>query len=278
VARRLRFAAPCILPAVCALLPALAQQQKPASSNPAGKEAAMGAALALETEQNEKMLHEPEICAYIQGLGETLAQHAGLGGPATVRVIDSAEIRGLAFPGGFLFISSGLIARTESEAELAGVIAHLIGHVAAGHRTHSMSSGQGSSGRDMVRVYFFGSSRSSCLRLMGESEAPAGWVVRFRAAERKADLLAINYLRQAHFDPLAVLEFFNKLRYDEPRLLDRISSDELIAMRASVEERLPPEPDYVVSSAAFTRTRERVAALLKPKVVRPPTLEREPAP
>ena len=109
---------------------------------------------------------------------------------------------------------------------------------------------------------------------MGENEVPAGWVVRFRAAERKADSLAIGYLREARFDPLAVLEFFNKLRYDEPRLLDRMSSDELIAMRAYVEERLPPEPDYVVSSAAFARARERVAASLKPKVAPAPALER----
>src|SRR5574341_293283 len=106
------------------LWPSFSQQHGPVPS--AGKEVALGRQLALDTEQHEKILRDPEVTEFIERLAGTLTRQAALGWPVRVRVIDSADVRSLAFPGGFLFVTIGLIIRTETEAELAGVLAHQI--------------------------------------------------------------------------------------------------------------------------------------------------------
>jgi len=62
--------------------------------------------------------------------------------PFTIKVIDSEEINAFAFPGGFLFVNYGVILAAENEAELAGVMAHEIAHVAARHATRQMTRAQ----------------------------------------------------------------------------------------------------------------------------------------
>jgi len=259
---------------LAALLPALAEEQDRDSQTPpySGAETALGAQLAQQTERTEKLLEDTEVALYVRNLGERLARHAGL--RASARVLDSPDIYSLALPGGFIYISTGLIVRTESEAELAAVLAHLIAHLAEGHRMHTIARGQNASQYDLVRVNFFGTSRSSCLRLMKEHEVPSGWIVRYGAAERKADTDAVRYLHAAGFDPVSLSEFFNKLRYEQPQMAGRMSSEELIAMRNYAEEKFTPSPDYAVNSETYVRLRGRLAGALKPKLV-PPTLERK---
>lgn len=254
------------LTALLVLFPLLAGPQNtvPKDAPPySDKEIALGTALARRTERTEKLLDDVDAAAYVQSLGDALAKAAGLGGSVTVRVIDRTESYALAFPGGRLYLSTGLLARTENESELAGVLAHLIAHLAAGHRMHSIASRPGSSRYDLVFVDFFGTAGSSCLRLMKENEVPSGWIIRYGAAEKKADLLAAGYLHDARFDPLSLPEFFNKLRYAEPRLADRYSSKELIETRTQIEDKFPPRPKPAASSESYVRTRARVAAAVK---------------
>lgn len=251
------------------LWPSFTQQRGPVPS--AGKEVALGRQLALDTEQHEKMLRDPEVAEFVQRLAGTLAVQAALDWPVSVRVIDSADVRSLAFPGGFLFVSTGLITRTETEAELAGVLAHQIAHLAARHSPDTISRGPGTTRNELIRVYF-GSWGPSCLRLSLDSAWPKGMVIRMRATERKADTMAMQYLGASRYDPLAVLEFFSKLRYDQPRLADRLSAEELIAMRAKVEDGLPPDADYIVSTETFVNIRARLIAERKLAKAAPPSL------
>lgn len=256
-----------------ALLPAQAgQSERREQTSPySGAESALGAQLAQQAERTEKLLEDPEAAAYVRDLAGKLARHAGL--RVSARVLDSSDLFSLALPGGYIYISTGLIVQTAAEAELAAVLAHLIAHLAEGHRMHSIARGQNVSQYDLVRVDFFGTSRSSCLRLMRENEVPAGWIVRYGSAERKADTVAAGYLHAAGFDPVSLPEVFNKMRYEQPRMAGRMSSEELIATRTYIEETFAPAPAYVANSETFARIRGRLVEALKRKMP-PPPLER----
>ena len=62
--------------------------------------------------------------------------------PFTIKVIDTEEVNAFALPGGFFFVNSGLILKADTEAELAGVMAHEIAHVAARHGTRQATRGE----------------------------------------------------------------------------------------------------------------------------------------
>ena len=105
------------------------------------KEIALGKQLAQEVEQGAKIVDDPVISEYVNRLGQNLVRNSDAKVPFTIKVIDSDEVNAFALPGGFFFVNSGLIMRAESEAELAGVMAHEIAHVAARHGTRQASRG-----------------------------------------------------------------------------------------------------------------------------------------
>ena len=158
--------------------------------------------------------------------------------PLAARVIDSQDARAIAFPGGFVYITRGLIARAETEAELAGVVAHEIAHIVARHGMRPLS--RDANPQPDVPLAFAGGWSGACTRFAGSNAVPATLLSTLRAFELEADSVAVRYLRAAGYDPLAMIEFFNKLRYEEPRLAQTWSSDELLALRTYVEEIFRP--------------------------------------
>ena len=105
------------------------------------KEIALGKQMAQEVELGAKIVDDPVISEYVNRLGQNLVRNSDAKVPFTIKVIDSDEVNAFALPGGFFFVNSGLIMKAESEAELAGVMAHEIAHVAARHGTRQASRG-----------------------------------------------------------------------------------------------------------------------------------------
>ncbi|MGC8794104.1 MAG: M48 family metalloprotease, partial [Bryobacteraceae bacterium] len=103
------------------------------------KEIALGKELAQEVERQAKIIDDPIIAEYVNRVGQNLVRNSDAKVPFTIKVIDSDEVNAFALPGGFFFVNSGLIMRAETEAELAGVMAHEIAHVAARHGTRQAS-------------------------------------------------------------------------------------------------------------------------------------------
>src|SRR5258706_2638674 len=106
------------------------------------KEIALGKGLAQDVERQAKIVDDPVIAEYVNRIGQNLVRNSDAKVPFTIKVIDSEDINAFALPGGFLFVNSGLILQTESEAELAGVMAHEIAHVAARHGTRQATRGE----------------------------------------------------------------------------------------------------------------------------------------
>src|SRR5881628_1741107 len=106
------------------------------------KEIALGKQLAQEVERSAKVVDDPVIAEYVNRVGQNLVRNSDAKVPFTIKVLDSEEVNAFALPGGFFFVNSGLMLKAESEAELAGVMAHEIAHVAARHGTKQATKGQ----------------------------------------------------------------------------------------------------------------------------------------
>src|SRR5271165_5354910 len=106
------------------------------------KEIAIGKQMAQEVERQAKIVDDPITAEYVNRLGQNLVRNSDAKVPFTIKVIDSEEINAFALPGGFFFVNSGLILKADNEAELAGVMAHEIAHVAARHGTRQATRGE----------------------------------------------------------------------------------------------------------------------------------------
>src|SRR2546428_5633123 len=106
------------------------------------KEIALGKQLAQEVERQAQIIDDPVIAEYVNRVGQKLVRDSDAKVPFTIKVLDSEEVNAFALPGGFFFVNSGLILKADSEAELAGVMAHEIAHVAARHGTKQATKGE----------------------------------------------------------------------------------------------------------------------------------------
>jgi hypothetical protein len=106
------------------------------------KEIALGKQLTQEVERQAKIVDDPIIAEYVNRTGQNLVRNSDAKVPFTIKVLDTEEVNAFALPGGFFFVNSGLILKTETEAELAGVMGHEIAHVAARHGTRKATKGE----------------------------------------------------------------------------------------------------------------------------------------
>ena len=106
------------------------------------KEIALGKQLAQQVERQAKIIDDPVIAEYVNRVGQNLVRNSDAKVPFTIKVIDTEEVNAFALPGGFFFVNSGLILKADTEAELAGVMAHEIAHVAARHGTRQATRGE----------------------------------------------------------------------------------------------------------------------------------------
>ncbi|HEX5422996.1 MAG TPA: M48 family metalloprotease, partial [Candidatus Acidoferrales bacterium] len=96
-------------------------------------EIALGKQLAQEVDRSAKFITDPVINEYVNRVAQNLVRNSDARVPFTVKVIDSDVVNAFALPGGFFYVDSGLILRADTEAELAGPMAHEIAHVCARH-------------------------------------------------------------------------------------------------------------------------------------------------
>src|ERR1700704_2890552 len=93
------------------------------------KEVREGRMLAAQVDKEAKFIDDPIITEYVNRVGQNIVLHSDAKIPFTIKVIDSDEVNAFALPGGSFYVNKGLILAADNEAEMAGVMAHEIGHV-----------------------------------------------------------------------------------------------------------------------------------------------------
>src|SRR5213082_4107169 len=178
------------------------------------KEIALGKGLAQEVERSSKLIDDPVVTEYVNRVGQNLVRNSDARVPFTIKVIDSDEVNAFALPGGFFYVNSGLILAADEEAELAGVMAHEIAHVAARHATRQMTRGNWANIAS-VPLIFLGGGIGYAVRAAAQFGLPATFMKFSRNFEAEADYLGLEYLYKAGYDPQAFTAFFEKIKVME---------------------------------------------------------------
>jgi len=221
------------------------------------REFEIGRQLASEVETNSRLLTDPRVQGYVEDLVGRLVRNSDAQAPFTVRVIDSDELNAFALPGGFLYVNTGLLLQAETEAELAGILAHEIAHVTARHATKQASKAR------LVQLFSLPLIFVSGPVAMGISQAmnvalPLTFLKFRRNAEREADFLGLQYTYRTGYDPAALIDFLERLNEKDirPRVPGVFSThpmnrDRIQRARKEMAEVLPARADYVVTTSRF---------------------------
>ena len=181
------------------------------------KEIALGKQMAQEVERQAKIVDDPIIAEYVNRIGQNLVRNSDAKVPFTIKVIDSEEINAFALPGGFFFVNTGILLNADNEAEMAGVMAHEIGHVAARHGTRQATRGQiAQIGSIVPLIALGGMAGYGAYQAMGLL-VPMGFLKFSRNFEAEADMLGLEYMYKAGYDPGAFVDFFEKVQSQEKR-------------------------------------------------------------
>jgi len=235
------------------------------------KEIALGKGLAQEIEREAKIVDDPVISEYVNRVGQNIVRNSDVKVPVSIKVVDSEEVNAFALPGGFFFVNTGLIMRAENEAELAGVMSHEIAHIAARHGTRQASRGQ-IANLATIPLIFMGGWAGYGVRQAASVLVPLGFLTFSRGFESEADMLGLQYMYKAGYDPTAFVDFFEKLQSDEkrkPGTMAKVFSshppttDRIKDSQKNIEEILAAKPEYVVTTSEFDDVKTRLASLNK---------------
>ena len=233
------------------------------------KEIALGKGLAQDVERQAKIIDDPIVSEYVNRVGQNLVRNSDAKVPFTIKVIDSEEVNAFALPGGFFFVNSGLMLKTESEAELAGVMAHEIAHVAARHGTRQATRGQVAQ-LATIPLIFMGGWGGYGARQAASVLIPVGFLTFSRAFESEADMLGLQYLYKTGYDPGAFVDFFEKIQSLEkkkPGTMAKIFSshpmteDRITNAQKNIQANLQARPEYVVTTSEFNDVKARLSML-----------------
>jgi predicted Zn-dependent protease len=236
----------------------------------------IGNKLAAEIEQQETIIHDPDISAYLNRLERSIASNSHLEGCFSVQIIEDLEANAYSLPGGFLYLTSGLILVAQSEGELTAALAHETAHVTAHH---------------FMRI-------ERKRRMWGRlalAGGPAGYFVRrfigpiltrklIRNSEFEADRLSLRYQSGSGYDPTELSQLLRGAFQDESkrasfvqRLFDThpLITTRIRRLDNASESASPATADYIVDTGDFHELKERLSRLLK-LVIIPATASKTP--
>jgi predicted Zn-dependent protease len=233
------------------------------------KEVRMGREAAAEVDRQAKFVDDPLITEYVNRVGQNIVLHSDAKVPFTIKVIDSDEVNAFALPGGFFYVNKGLILAADNEAELAGVMAHEIAHVAARHAVENQTKASLLEYAALGGSIFLGGIPG----MIYQNTAGIGLLGIFmkfsRGAEEEADRLGVQYMYAAGYDPGAMATMFEKLEAKnkkKPGLISRAFSThpappDRRASALALAARFPEHEEYVISSSEFQRVKNRLLRL-----------------
>jgi len=233
------------------------------------KQVAMGRSFAQQIEAQVKLVNDPVVTEYVNRIGQNLVRNSDAQVPFTIKVIDSDVVNAMALPGGFFYVNSGLILAADEEAEVAGVMAHEIAHVAACHAAREQTRAQLLQMASIPFIFIGGGIGYAGYELAGIGGLFG--ILKFsRNFEAEADYLGIEYMYRSGYDPSAFVSFFEKVQAMEkkkPGTLAKAfdthpqSADRIQKSQDEIRKILPAKQQYVVTTSEFDEVKARLAAI-----------------
>jgi predicted Zn-dependent protease len=230
---------------------------------------ALGKQVSMQVETQSKIINDPVVSEYINRLGQNLVRNSDSQVPFTIKVIDSDDINAFALPGGFFYVNSGLILAADEEAELAGVMAHEIAHVAACHAARENTRGNIAQLMTIPLIFIGGPIGYAAYEGAGLA-VPLTFLKFSRGFEAQADYLGVEYMYKAGYDPQAFVSFFEKIQAQEKKKPGTISKafsthpqtpDRIEKSQAEIARILPAKAEYMVTTSEFDEVKARLAAI-----------------
>jgi predicted Zn-dependent protease len=226
----------------------------------------LGRSYAEHVEATSKLITDPTIAEYVNRIAQTLVRNSETQVQVTLKIIDAEEVSAFSLPGGSVFIHSGLILAADNEAELAGVIAHEIAHLAACHAAQEIAREEltdAASTPLIFRIVFRRAIRNTI------------FLKPTRSFEAEADSLGVTYLYNAGYDPQALPAFFAKIKAREkqgprnsanvldihPPIADRIKRTQ-----QATDALLSHGSEYKLDTSEFQEIKKRLVGLQNPQV------------
>jgi len=249
----------------------------------------LGKQYAMMVETSARMIQDPVINEYVNRVGQNLVRNSDAKVPFTIKVIDSDDINAFALPGGFFYVNTGLILAADNEAELAGVMAHEIAHVAARHATRELTRANYVSFSTIPLIFVNSWGIYEAANAAMSLALPVTFMKFTRNFEAEADYLGLQYMYKAGYDPQSFIAFFEKIKAlekERPGALSKAfashpqTPERIQKSQEEIREILPPRPEYIVDTSEFDQVKARLSEFENRKKVIPdntkdkPTLRR----
>ena len=220
-----------------------------------------GAAWAAVVERSSKLIDDPALKGYLAELAQHLARNSDAQMPVTVILIDSDEVQACTSPGGYQYLTRGLLLQLDSEGELAAVLAHGIAHTAL-HTPTIKGIKQG-----LMQVAVPIPAKDSTFTWFTCTTPPSRiWEAISQVYEFDADYFGVQYLYKAGYDPDCYVRFVERMWPASPRSGNAGSaisyfpapSERLKALRSEFADILPQRREATLSTSAFEQFKERL--------------------
>jgi hypothetical protein len=229
----------------------------------------MGKQYSMQVEQSVKLVQDPVVNEYVNRIGQNLVRNSDAQVPFTIKVIDSDEVNAFALPGGFFYVNSGLILAADEEAELAGVMAHEIAHVAARHGMRQMTRANWAQIGTIPLIFVGGGLGYGIYEASGLA-LPLTFMKFQRNFEVEADYFGLQYMYKTGYDPQAFISFFEKIQAKEKKKPGTLAKafashpqtpDRIEKSQQEIATILPAKAQYVVSTSEFDDVKSRLSTI-----------------
>lgn len=188
------------------------------------QEVQLGADYSRQINRQLPLVRDGAANQYINNLGTRVARAADPRGiPYTFYIVNSAQVNAFAIPGGHIYINRGLIERSANESQLAGVLAHEVGHVVERHGIEQMQrANNANTALSVVYGVLLGRNPGTLEQVGIQAGGTAVFASYGRNAEREADAVAIGYMMRAGFNPQGIVGMFQILLSERQRNPSRV--------------------------------------------------------
>jgi len=223
----------------------------------------LGEKLARIVEQQSDLIVDPVITEYVDRLEQRIAHNSDYRGPLTVKIVKDVDTNAYSLPGGLIYVQTGIILAAENEAELAAVLAHETGHLAARHMTRLITRQK----TWKVLSLAFGGPAGY---LFVKKALPIFLMKSMRNSEFEADLLGLEYQYAAGYDPDEFLRLLKVVDegVEKASLLTRLTDSHPLTdarirhAQSDIARYLPTRTQHIIDTSEFQEMKRRVSNLM----------------